>query len=152
MALVRDPDRDRERGLTANARLRGKDITLEFDLDRSMWSCLRKLPNLAALEIDSLYLTSPKTVYRMLGLGLRNLRTLRFTERTMPPAPTGKGSAFVWPGLTYRRLIVGGFATEVGRAIRGERVPRLKNYRTICASTDEMRMSFDLTILDSSRR
>ncbi|EME87679.1 uncharacterized protein MYCFIDRAFT_75524 [Pseudocercospora fijiensis CIRAD86] len=98
---------------------------------------------LSHLELDALFLASARTVKRMLRLGLRNLKQVKFVRRMEDVDNAWKsGTPSVWPAFSGRKLIVGGFAEEVARGIKGQRQLRLKKFRAIKNSVDEMQFEF----------
>ena len=92
---------------------------------RPVWSLLRQLPALSYLELDTHFLNRASTVKAMLRLGLRNVRRVCFTLHNRWNVTTC-GSEWIWPEYHNARLLVGGFAEEVARAIKGQRRPWLK--------------------------
>ncbi|KXT00687.1 hypothetical protein AC578_8254 [Pseudocercospora eumusae] len=121
------------------------DTTWEEFLQRpeytgpGIWALLRTLPALSHLELDALFLTSARTVKLMLKLGLRNLKQVKFVRRVEDVDNVWKsGTPTVWPAFAGRELIVGGFAEEVARAIKGQRQLRLKKFSAIKESVDQM--------------
>ena len=87
----------------------------------AVWSTLRQLPSLSYLELDALFLTRADTVQSLLRLGLRNLRRVNSTLRNNPPQPLEVGCQHVFHRFAAPSLLVGGFAEEVARAIKGQR-------------------------------
>lgn len=87
-----------------------------------VWPLLHQLPRLSYLELDAHFLSRPKTAARLLKLTLRNVRRVCFvlhnSWRKSKPSP------WVWPEYRDARLVVGGFAEEVARAIKGQRPRR----------------------------
>ncbi|KAK4635851.1 hypothetical protein CLAFUW4_01341 [Fulvia fulva] len=102
-----------------------------------IWSTLRTYPSLSTLEQAGTFLNHHPSVDAMLKLGLRNLRRLCFVRE--PPKPKTpvwnwhRGTPTIWPQLAKRELVVGGFAEEVARAIKGQRQKRLKGPVGRCA-------------------
>ena len=89
---------------------------------RPIWHWLRQLPSLSYLELDAHFLTRVSTVQAMLRLGLRNVHRVCFTvHNAWIPR-----SAYVWPEYHEAKLLVGGLAEEVARAIKGQRRAWLK--------------------------
>ena len=96
-------------------------VAVNNETDRQLapvWSLLRKLPSLAHLELDVLFLTRVKTVQAMQRLGLRNLRKLYFTERR-PASQTTRPSIYIWPEISQRLLVQAPFVTTVAHQIEG---------------------------------
>ena len=91
------------------------------------WGLLQRLPRLAYLELDARFLSRAKTAQRLLRLTLRNVRRVCFVARNLWRG--SRASEWVWPEYRDARLIVGGFAEEVARAIKGQR-PRRGLWRT----------------------
>ncbi|KAF7193129.1 hypothetical protein HII31_05563 [Pseudocercospora fuligena] len=108
-----------------------------------IWALLRTLPALSHLELDALFLTSAQSVKCMLRLGLRGLKQVKFVRRVEDVNNVWKsGTPTVWPAFAGRKLIVGGFAEEVARAIKGQRQLRLKKFSAIKESVDKMQFEF----------
>lgn len=93
-----------------------------------VWPLLRSLASLSTLEIDSKLLETPKTARALLKLNLQiDLRRIVFVQRLDHNEELWKhGTEQIWPSIAGRRLMVGGFASEVGRAIKEKRRMLLK--------------------------
>lgn len=91
---------------------------------RGVWPLLHQLPRLSYLELDAHFLTRAKIAHRLLKLSLRNVRRVCFVMHNVWPSNTSEGSKWVWPEYHCSRLLVGGFAEEVSRGIKGQKPRR----------------------------
>ena len=98
-----------------------------------VWPLLHQLPRLSYLELDAHFLSRAKTASRLLKLSLQNVRRVCFVMHNPLRTNYAIGSPFIWPEYHNARLIVGGFAEEVARAIKGQK-PRRGLRRTQQAS------------------
>ncbi|OQO12562.1 hypothetical protein B0A48_02024 [Cryoendolithus antarcticus] len=80
---------------------------------------LRNLPNLAFLELDSLFLTSNYSLQPLRRLGLRQLRQCRFVQR-LPDICIPRPDTFFFPALARRALVKRFLAAEVAAEIKGQ--------------------------------
>jgi hypothetical protein len=120
MAWVRFPERTWIAPHEANARLYGEAASLEGKTARPLWHHLRYLPNLTHLEIDALYLTRFDTVKRLLRLGARSLRCVKFVERSdMDERYCERPTVF--PVFAEREILSNEFTEGVARVMKGKR-------------------------------
>lgn len=100
---------------------------------KQVWPLLRSLPALSTLELDSRFLNNTTTVRALLLPRFRNLRHVSFVDRPKKNPQLESlwktGTEKIWPSMDCRTLIVGGFAEEVGRIMKGERRTLLKGKR-----------------------
>jgi len=113
-----------------------------------IWSLLRSLPRLRYLELQEHYLTNlASTLLPLLRQRPKTLKSVRIVSTSRPESKiitatnvaspssnrtcgtdTAKETAntqprFIWQSLSHRRLIRGGLAEVVGRALKGQSLP-----------------------------
>ena len=110
-----------------------------------IFSLLHTLPRLSYLEADAHFLSRAKIAHRLLKLSLRNVRRVCFVMHNVWPLNRAKHSEWIWPEYHCSRLLVGGFAEEVARAIKGQKARRgLRKFEgvRIAAERQEMREQY----------
>lgn len=99
----------------------------------ALWHPLRSFPALSSLQLDATFLTRIDCIQSMLRLGLRDLRKVRFTIRNRRGfcVQYNGGSRFIYPEFVQARVLVGGLAEVVSKAIKGQRSAWLKRKENI---------------------
>lgn len=100
----------------------------------ALWGPLRSFSALSSLQLDATFLARVDCIQSMLRLGLRNLRQVRFNIRNRPGVYVqvkSGGSKYIYPEYVQSRVLVGGLAEVVSRAIKGQRSAWLKRKECI---------------------
>ncbi|KAF2716435.1 hypothetical protein K431DRAFT_350313 [Polychaeton citri CBS 116435] len=111
----------------------------ESPITSTVMKLLRQLPGLTTIELPSLCLTNQKALRNLRRLGHSNIQQVNFVDAAFlfneqewwgrNFAAPNKHVKYVWPHLAVRKLVIGGTAELIARAVKAQPVMRGVNGR-----------------------